>query len=271
MKIFSAAAALFLTVAAMAQTTNGLSNAEVQGRNLARQLADTKPSESTTNSGTIKTRGQQGYPVRFYTIVTETNWLAVYEMLPNTNGRLSERFVIAHYQSQPNEYDLWYFQTNSSLSGAYNVIIASNGLKFSAQGRRDTCETLSDANPNEWTTVNSFAQSDFSIADLGLEFLHWPAQKILKKESRRTRPCMVLESTNPNPSTNGYSRVLTWIDNETLGPVFAEAYDAKGKLLKEFEPKDIKKVNGQWQLESMEIRNVQTRSRTRIEFDLKKK
>jgi hypothetical protein len=29
-------------------------------------------------------------------------------------------------------------------------------------------------------------------------------------------------------------------------------------------------VNGQWELQEMEIRNVQTGSRTRLEFDLKK-
>jgi hypothetical protein len=28
-------------------------------------------------------------------------------------------------------------------------------------------------------------------------------------------------------------------------------------------------VNGQWELQEMEIRNVQTGSRTRLEFDLK--
>ena len=50
----------------------------------------------------------------------------------------------------------------------------------------------------------------------------------------------------------------------------AEAYDAKGKLLKEFDVKSLKKVNGQWQVEEMEICNVQTGSRTRLEFDLKK-
>ena len=41
-------------------------------------------------------------------------------------------------------------------------------------------------------------------------------------------------------------------------------------MLKEFYPKDFKKVNGQWQVGSMEIDNVQTGSRTRLEFDLKK-
>jgi hypothetical protein len=81
---------------------------------------------------------------------------------------------------------------------------------------------------------------------------------------------MVLENLNPNPSTNGYSRVVSWIDEESYGIVHAEAYDAQNKLLKVFDPKSFKKVNGQWELKDMEIRNVQTGSRTRIEFDLKK-
>jgi hypothetical protein len=52
--------------------------------------------------------------------------------------------------------------------------------------------------------------------------------------------------------------------------VEAEAYDARGKLLKDFEPKDLKKVNGQYQVQSMVMENVQTGTRTRMEFDLKK-
>jgi len=83
--------------------------------------------------------------------------------------------------------------------------------------------------------------------------------------------CKVLESTNPNPPTNGYSRVVTWIDNESLGIVQAKAYDAKGNLLKDFYPNDFKKVDGQWQVGSMDIYNVQTRSRTTLKFDLKAK
>jgi hypothetical protein len=114
-----------------------------------------------------------------------------------------------------------------------------------------------------------FAGSDFWIGDLGLEFLHWPGQKILRGDTAAGRLCKVLESANPNPSTNGYSRVLCWIDNEALGIVEAKAYDAQNKLLKEFYPKNIKKVNGQWQVGSMEIDNVQTRSRTWLKFDLK--
>ena len=121
------------------------------------------------------------------------------------------------------------------------------------------------------TEDEAFANSDFCSCDLGLGFLHWPAQKILPKSTnlKRGREYTLLESTNPNPPTNGYSRVLSWIDKESGGILAAEAYDFNGKLLKEFEPKSFKKINGQWELQEMEIRNVQTGSRTRLEFDLK--
>src|SRR5436190_1178348 len=43
-----------------------------------------------------------------------------------------------------------------------------------------------------------FAGSDFWLCDLALEFLHWPEQKILKTELRKTLSCKVLESINPH-------------------------------------------------------------------------
>jgi hypothetical protein len=124
----------------------------------------------------------------------------------------------------------------------------------------------------DWEINQAFASSDFSLADLGLEFFHWPDQKVLPKTTnlKRGRAYTLLESTNPDPGTNGYSRVVSWIDQETGGILEADAYDAQGKLLKVFEPKSFKKVNGHWELQEMEIRNVQTDSRTRLEFDLKK-
>ena len=80
----------------------------------------------------------------------------------------------------------------------------------------------------------------------------------------------ILESTNPDPGTNGYSRVMSWIDTDSLGIVEAYAYDRNGKQLKDFYPDKVKKVDGQWQVETLVMENVQTGSKSRIEFDLKK-
>jgi hypothetical protein len=110
-----------------------------------------------------------------------------------------------------------------------------------------------------------FAGSDFSIADLGLDFLHWPEQNLIKKEPRRTRLCNVLESVNPQPVPGAYSRVVSWLDiQSTNGIIFAEAYDFQGKKLKQFIPKKV--IHGQ--LAEIEIDNVQTDSRTTVDFDV---
>lgn len=80
----------------------------------------------------------------------------------------------------------------------------------------------------------------------------------------------MLESVNPAPGASGYSRVVSWIDNETLGIVEAVAYDAQGRKLKDFYPKDFQKVAGHWQVQTLELDNLRTGSRSRLTFHFKK-
>lgn len=232
-RLASAALGLLIFTGTVVAGTNNLSDAEVQGNQLAQQILEQRPTGNFTNTGILQIRHgdgvRTGMAVQFRTIVTATNWLVIYE---TTNEVSRVKLMVIHSDNRPNRYQF----------------------------------RESDLTKNE--IMAPFAGSDFWIADLGLEFFHWPEQKLLKHEMRRGRACQVLESTNPNPSPNGYLRVVSWIDNETLGIVQAEAYDAKGELLKEFYPKSFKKVNGQWELQAMEIRNDQTGSRTRLEFDL---
>ena len=113
-----------------------------------------------------------------------------------------------------------------------------------------------------------FAGSDFWIGDLGLDFLRWPGQRLLMKDMRRGQSCNVLESVNPNPSEGGYARIVSWLDIDTGGIVYAEAFDASRERVKEFSPKSFKKVDGEWQLEEMRIEDLRSRSRSAIIFDL---
>jgi hypothetical protein len=238
------AAILFFPVGAMAQMTNDLSDAEIQGRNLTRQLLEQRPGTNFVQTGVLNIRAGKGkhseIPLRFQTFVTATIWSTTYETTSESNHF---SLVVIHEDGKPNQYELF---NGAPLALALPQFLSGN------------------------KTMTPFAGSDFWVADLGLEFFHWPEQKLLKKEVKRSRGCSVLQSMNPNPSTNGYSRVVSWIDNESGGIVQAEAYDLNNQLLKEFAPKSFKKVNGQWELQEMEIRNVQTGSRTRLEFDLKK-
>jgi hypothetical protein len=243
MKFLSAiiGAILFFAVGVTAETTNTLSDAEIQGRQLVRQLLAQQPAENFTNTGVLKIRPDQGktvkLPAQFAIVVTPTHWTTIYEA-SGTNR--TEKLSIVHTPNQPNQY---VYQTNSSAPMADTEI------------------------------VTPFAGSDFWLADLGLEFFQWPAQKVLPKPTNLSngRDYTLLESTSPHPAANGYSRVVSWIDKESGGILEAEAYDAHNKLLKQFYPKDFKKINGQWQVLTMEINNIQTGSRTRLEFDLQSK
>jgi len=257
--IFRAAAAvavaapLFFT-AAKAQP-NALTDGEIQGRALAQKILAQQPAADFTNIGVLNIKDAKSVrseiPVECKTIVTPTNWQTIYKA-SWTNHYEILRVIHAAGQS-----DSYFHDTNDPVPILGDVPVL--GHLFKSPQKLSGSEIMS-----------SFANSDFWLADLGLEFFHWPAQKVLKKEVHRSRGCTVLESTNPNPGTNGYSRVVSWIDSETLGIVEAYAYDAQGNLLKDFYPKDFKKVDGQWQVQTLVMENVQTGSRSRLEFGLKK-
>jgi hypothetical protein len=101
-----------------------------------------------------------------------------------------------------------------------------------------------------------------------LEFLHWPQQRRLPDETRLGQACYVLESRNP--AGRQIVRVKSDIDQETGGLLIATAYDANGRVVKEFSlhGSSFKKVNGHWRLEKMEIRNHKPNSQTELKFDI---
>jgi hypothetical protein len=222
---------------------------ERQGRALVAHLLTQTPEQASTNAGVLRIRDAQGTErsvhVQFEIVPTSTNWLNIYHAsLEANNG--GEKLTIVHHKNEANQYRV----------------------------ERSSSKDQAPAAPRELAPndiMAPFGGSDFWIADLGLEFLHWPEQRVLKKQMRKGLACDVLQSINPQPRPGAYSRVLSWIAvnrPEDIVIVHAEAYDARDKLLKEFDPKKVEKVNGAWQLEEMEIRNRLTGSRTKIEFDL---
>jgi hypothetical protein len=217
-----------------------------KGRALVADLLSQRPEGEATNSGLMKIRSsngnQRGVHVKFAVIPQGRNWLNTYES-EAAGGGAGQVLTILHSEGNPNRY--WLSADPDSRSAL------TNGTPLAAE-----------------QTMVPFAQSDFWVADLGLEFLHWPQQLLLKQEMRRSRSCNVLSSINPEPRPGGYSRVVSWLDIESGGIVLAQAFDARDRLLKEFAPKEMKKIQGQWQLEEMEIKNLQTGSRTRVQFDL---
>lgn len=235
--------ALLLLGAAEAPPPHALlspAEAVKQGRALVAEILSQRPAQSVTNTGILRTRDARGrrtqVPLKFEIVAGETNWWSRYEAGAFTDGTGAAELRVVHAPCQPNEYCLTRNAEPQKLAGSETMI--------------------------------PFAASDFWVADLGLEFFHWPEQRVLKKEIRRGQSCNVLESVNPHPAPGAYAKVRSWIDIDTGGIVYAEAYNDQGKVLKEFAPKSIKKVRGEWQLQEMEMENRQTGSRTWIEFNL---
>ena len=216
-------------------------NADAEGLALAREMLGQRPEMLGTNPAVLRIR-QRGQPVRELSFQLRIQYsspdsVASYQVGGATNLTL---LTIRHGSRDERDYTL----VEPGAGGSQTNHPAANG------------------------TMIPVAGSDFWVADLGLEFLHWPGQRIVNREMRRSRGCLVLESTNPTPAPGAYSRVRSWVDNEYRGILLAEAYDAAGKLLKVFTPNDPTKVEGRWQIEELEIRNVQTRSQSTIKFDL---
>jgi hypothetical protein len=203
---------------------------EAAGQALAARIRSAMPTNGSEIHGALLLDSKAGHlqvPVDCQVKVSADQgiWDTVYKTAP-TNQTAGAQLVIIHHTDAPNQY----------VYGGAPVL-------------PDAVEDL------------PFAGSDFSLGELGLEFLHWPGQSQLKSETRLSRACFVLESTNN--AADGIVRVKSWIDQENLIPLVAEAYDGKGIKIKEFTMSGSKKT-----LEKLDIKNKKNGSHTVLKFDI---
>jgi hypothetical protein len=214
-----------------------------EGQALAAQLRSTPPPEDIEVTGRIRIRQEDGRRTnrsfRYQVRSGGEQWQQIFES-PAVGAQPAQTLVIQHRVDAAPVYTL--------TEGAHDAT------------------TLTLAGDRAMTP---FAGSDFWLADLGLDFLHWPEQRIdrnTRLTMRKGRSCRVLESVNPEPGAAGYTRVRSWVDLKTGGIIIAEAYDQDNRPVKEFEIGGFTKVNQQWELKNMEIRNLQSDTRTVLEF-----
>ena len=209
-------------------------------QDLVAKLRSATPQENSVINGTLTIKPRDGeprvVPVECTIRVEIDSWRSGYQTY-DSNG-VPERAVIVHRPGKLNEY-------------------------LYAQGTNEA-KALAPAK-----IYQPVAASDFTLPDFGLDFLHWPAQRILMTQMIKGRWANVLESSNAAPVVGGYAKVISWLDKESGGPLKAEAFDAKGKRVKEFEIGRVRKVEGEWQLKDMQIRDLVDGSRTTLEFDLR--
>jgi hypothetical protein len=216
------------------------------GRELAEELRSTRPAEDVKWSGIVKILGREPkvppLKISCQTILGETNWSVIYQV-DGTESTGAEKLTVI-------------FSTNAPTQYLYARATSPGATPGEPQ-------TLTDAQADI-----PLAGSDFWLSDLGFEFYHWTNQVQHAGEMKHSRPCFVLESSNPHPNPNGYLRVVTWVEKESGQPIHAEAYGANNKLLKEFELGSVVKVNGHDEVKDMKMFNRKTDSRTYLDFDV---
>lgn len=209
---------------------------------LVAEMLSQKPPADLEIKGLLRIRDARGklskVPISYTVKLHADRWEGIYET-GSTDALPSERLTVVHRGLSPNQY---FFQR---VSDAVRI----NGGQITLAGGQSAVP---------------FAGSDFWLGDLGLEFLHWPKQRLVKDaiQIRNHRHCQVLESANPNPADTNYARVVSWVDREYGGLIYAIAYDAAGQKFKIFSLKSFSKG----QVTGMEILNEKKDTRTYLEL-----
>ena len=228
---------------------------KLNGKGLAELLTSMEPVENTVIHGTLIVTNKAKHvrdeiPFTGKVLRGETQWQSVFEAQATAKSP-AETLIVIHTPGSTNQY-LWGQSTSTNAVEPKPI----SAHKAAATG---------------------FAGTDYSLSDLGLEFLHWANQERLPSQARLTRPCHVLESRYD--LAESIVRVVSYIDCEYASSIgsqgfpailVAEAYSTQGKNpVKEFSlhGSSIKKVNGQYQLEQMEMSNLKTGSTTIMKFD----
>jgi len=227
---------------------------EPDGPALAAMLCSMEPLEDSEIRGHLQVkRKKTSYEVPILCKVTRkaAGWEALFEAgAGEATG--AERLIIVHAPGQAIEY---LYARAQTPGGALPESAFVSAAAAAATG---------------------FAGSDYSLADLGLDFLRWPLQERLPDRTRLDRACFVLESVNSQAPE--FVRVRSYIDKEYSGVLgaqgfpavlVAEAFDVGDHKAKVFSlhGSSFKKVNGRYRLEKMEISNEKTGSQTVMRFD----
>ena len=207
------------------------------GQDLARSIRDAIPTESASLEATME--------------VTLRDRKRIKTPLTIQTKPLGQADCLMTYETKPSEGNGEYWIVRRILAKRNEYRVDKEAKRLA---KREDFEI-------------GLARSSFTLSDLGLEFLHWPKQKTIRKQRRKSRSCHVLESSRSD--SEGTLRVLSWVDIKSGGILAADFYSADGKVRKRFSVKGLTKKDGQWQVDEMEMRDVAERTRSRLRLHFK--
>ena len=110
---------------------------------------------------------------------------------------------------------------------------------------------------------DDFMGTDFTYDDMSGHEVEDYEHTREKDENIGGKMCWSVTSV-PKVKSN-YSKYISWIEKESRIPIKAEFYDKQGRLLKVMEVQSLKKIDGFWTIEKVQMENVQKKHKTVIE------
>ncbi len=112
--------------------------------------------------------------------------------------------------------------------------------------------------------------TDINYEDLSMRFLYWPNAKIIGEDSMSLQKCWIVRVTNPD-GRGPYGTVDAWIAKSSGAMMQMEAYDAKGKKVKQFKVRKGQKYKGAYILKQMRVESFDAKGdvkgRTYLEIE----
>ena len=211
--------------------------AEGQGLEWAVRLRSSAPEQASTNQAILRIRGRDGrkkVPVTVITRPGDDRWSVEYRV-GGESGAETHQVATIHYRKQ----------------GPPTFEVQSEGPRAAGE-----------AGPAAGDL--SIGGSDFLLKELGMEFLHWPEQRILGRELSNGRWCRVLESRSGK--SGGTVSVRSWIDEKVGVVLSAEVYDARQVRIKHFSITQFREQADRWSC-SVSMVDDQRGTKTELSFD----
>lgn len=106
--------------------------------------------------------------------------------------------------------------------------------------------------------------SELNVEDFNIN-TEQAAKNVLKKQSQLNNKKVYVVESDVNQVSTSYSKIVSSIASENFLPLKSECYDKEGKLLKQIDFADYKKVSGnKWRAGRIKIRNVQNQRGTEL-------
>ncbi len=214
------------------------SSTEAQGREWAQRLRTVAPEQASTNRAVLRIRGREGRRQVAVTVITRPGnpeWSVEYHADVGGGSGPQEVSKIRYQAQGPPRFE----------------------ARVDAQGMPRTLEGATAGD-------RAIAGSDFLLRELGMEFLHWPEQRIRGRELSNGRWCQVLESVSGR--NDGPASVRSWID-EKLGVILsAEVYDARKVRLKQFSITQFREQADRWTCSVSMVDDLRG-TKTELSFD----